>query len=222
MNNHPEAVTAEQTAEQTASQPAEAETALFAYDEEYARARKTYGQPYHKYIGLFAFVLAGCAFFFLGQQFVPKESAFADVPLYLGFLCWFIGIFVYPKLPNYKLSAWFRSFYAADGKLYAFRFTPYKDSRSNIRQSRYNASCFEACHDESLIFSLLDDYKLDIPLKKGERYRRVSVIPMENVQIIKKAKKSILSYTDKNGKVRKMTVADCYPGLFEHIEAAGK
>ncbi len=216
MNSNIETVNTESIpAEQTA--PSE-DTAFFAYDEAYAREKKTYGQHYHKVFGLIGCILAGVAVVFAGQQLIPESN----LPLAIGAALWFFGIFVCPRLPSYKLSAWYRSFCIAEGKLWAFRFTPYRDRHSTVRQNMYNAACFEACTDKNTIIGLIDDYNEGAVLKKNQNYRRVSVIPMEDVKIIKPGKKTRVSYTDDKGKARKMMIADCYPGLFEAIEGMGK
>lgn len=217
-----EKTTAEETAvEETAAPIEEDGRQFFAYDQDYARKKKTYAQPVHKFIAIVLVLIAAFLLAFIPILVLPTDSLWAMLTLCLGFLLALFGLFVVPSFFKYKLNAWFKSFITDGDNIWMFRFYPYvaRTKAEAVRgmQQDYNNACYDISHDKDTVSQILDIVREGKRPASHNKYSKVKYVCMGNVKVVKEGKNAKVSYTNAKNKTKTTKIADCYPGLFEYI-----
>lgn len=152
--------TTETVAEEAAVLTEEDSQQFFAYDQDYARKKKTYAQPVHKLIAIFAVLIAAFLLAFVPMLVLPNGNTLAMIAFFAGIVLVLFGVFVVPSFFKYKLNAWFKSFITDGDKIWMFRFYPYvaRTKAESMRgmQKVYNDACYKVSHDKDTVAQLLE------------------------------------------------------------------
>jgi len=196
----------------------EASTKVFLWDEDYARSKKTRYSRLLRVLVMIAFIFAGVGLMLFDSLVLPKDNE-RNILLILGLgLIIFAAIFV-PRFFFEKIyRATFMAFAEHDGKLWHVALVPRRvnSKYGRARQQRYINETFETAQDQDAIIGIIESYN-DHTLRGTSSYRRPKVVMLDSVTAELQGKKIKCSYISKSGKMKTMTIFDCYPGLVEYI-----